>query len=172
MLLVGGIRRRKEHPSLNVGWMDREDFAARLRKGGDREDVATPWRQVEVETRRDQIVPIAIVVGGTQQIFETHGAVGQIRPWETDVALALVPGIVDRDECPLAAAPLPAPGDAAVARPVAVPSRHAVEEAPLAVQDGRTAEDCQQIFVEPPQSFINGFPRGPDQLSRDTLLLT
>src|SRR5882672_6811929 len=169
MMLVGGIRRRKEHPSLNVGWMDREDFAARLRKGGDREDVAAPWRQVEVETRRDQIVPIAIVLGGTQQVRKAHGASGQIGPWETDVALASVSGIVDRDECSLAAAPLPAPGDAAVPRPVAIPSRHAVEEAPLAVQDGRTAENCEQIFVEPPQSFINGFPRRPDQVRRDTL---
>ena len=139
------------------------------RLGGDREDVPAPGRQVEKEAPRDQIASVAIVTGGAEQIVKMHGAPGEIGPWEAHVALALVPGVVDYDECSLTIASLPAPGDAAVPRPVAIPSRHAIEKVPLAIRNGRMAENRKQVFVEALQCFIDRLPWRANEMRRDAL---
>jgi hypothetical protein len=58
-----------------------------------------------------RLIPSAIVAGEIHQILEPHRAAGEIGKRETDIALALLPGIVSRDQPPLAVLSLPRSGD-------------------------------------------------------------
>src|SRR6267378_6451956 len=112
---------------------------------------------------------IAIVAGGPRQILEAHRMAAQLGKREPHVALALVPGVVDGDQALLAVPSLPGPGDEAVRRPAAVPRRHAVEQAPLAVANDRLPEHGQEAVVELLQRGVDRLQGRAYQVRRDAL---
>src|SRR6266700_1394004 len=81
-------------------------------------------------------------------MLEPHRPVAQLGKRETQRALALVPGIVDDHEPPLAVLSVPGAGDEAVRRPVAVPGRRAFEQLPLPIAYDRLPEHRQETAVE------------------------
>ena len=77
-------------------------------------------------------------------------------------------GVVDGDQYPLAATTrLPAPNDKAIPRPVTVPGLRTLKQTPLAIHDGRTAQNRKQILVEQLQHFIDRLMRRTNQVRRD-----
>src|SRR6185369_13506376 len=86
-----------------------------------------------------------------------------------DVALALVPGIVDGNQ-PLHDAPSsPGPCDETVGSPIAIPGRGAFEQAPFAISNCRVPKHFEEGVVEATQCFAHGLERGTDQMRRNTL---
>src|SRR4030095_12521062 len=144
-------------------------FTGSSSQGVHLEHVVAPWRECEIQPLRDEVIPVPVEGGRAHQILEPHGATGLVGERETDVALALVPCIVDGGQSPLALASLPAPCDEAVRRPVAIPCPHAVEQAPLAVSNGRLSEYREEAVVEPLPCLIEGLYRRPHQVRRDAL---
>src|SRR4029077_9602396 len=86
-----------------------------------------------------------------------------------DVALALVAGIVDRNQ-PLHEVPSsPGPCDKTLGSPIAVPGRSAFEQAPFAVSNCRVPKHFEEGVVEATQCFVHALERRTDQMRRNTL---
>ena len=104
-----------------------------------------------------QVIAVPVVSVGTQLILQSPLAACEIRKWKPDTALTLVRCIVyHHQQSPIAGA-LPGEGDKAVACPVAIPSRCAFQQLPLAVAHRRIAENGQQPLVELAQRRVDGF---------------
>jgi hypothetical protein len=74
---------------------------------GHLEDVIAPGWQIEVESLGHEVIAVAIVDGRARQILKSHRTPRQVFKRKMNITLALVPGIVDGDEPPLAVVSLP-----------------------------------------------------------------
>src|SRR6267143_6447697 len=126
-------------------------------------------RKVQKEAAREDVGSVAIVGGGSHQVLELYRVALEVRERQTDIALALVAGIVDGHEETLAVLPLPAPGDEAVGGPVAVPGGGARDLAPLSIPDACSSPHRQEAVVELLQGPVDGLARSANQVRRDTL---
>src|SRR5438445_4390293 len=134
------------------------------------EDVVAPRRKVQKEAAREDVGSVAIVGGGSHQVLELYRLALEGRERQTDVALALVAGIVDGHDETLAVLPLPAPGEEAVVGPVAVPGGGARDLAPLSIPDACSSQHRQEAVVELLQGPVDGLARSANQVRRDTLV--
>src|SRR5277367_6657869 len=80
----------------------------------DLEYVKAPGRQVEVEPPRHEFISVAIIGAGSGEILESQCAAGQVCKRKTQVTLALILGVVYRDQPPQVVTFLPGTGDKAV----------------------------------------------------------
>src|SRR5262245_1543286 len=115
-------------------------------QGRDFEGVATPRREIEVEAAHE-LSAVTVISCGAEQVAQGNGLPRNLGPGQADIALALVVCIVDRDEHALAVKSLPAPDDARIPGPVALPGRHALEQTPRSVEGGMV-KGTQQIPIE------------------------
>src|SRR5437762_1138399 len=90
------------------------------------ENVRSPWRPIQVESARLQLVALPRVRRVTDHILESPLAVAEIRERQPHVTLTLVGGVVHRHQQALAARALPGKGQEALPSPIAVPGRDAV----------------------------------------------
>src|SRR5262245_3285699 len=129
-----------------------------------------PGRDIQTQSLRLQLIAVAVVAGGTELILQATLLAGQILKWQSQPALALVGGIIHRDEQSLVGRPLPREGHKTIVRPVVVPGGSTIGELPLAVANSRLAQNCQQPIVELPEPGIDRLIRRAAQVRRDALL--
>src|SRR5437899_1912129 len=85
------------------------------------ENLRLPGSKVQKQALGFQLVAVAVVVGRAELILKPPRFSGQIGERQPQPALALVGGVVHRDDQSLAGRSLPRAGDKTVVRPVSVP---------------------------------------------------
>src|SRR5262245_20563986 len=93
--------------------------------------MTAPRRQVEIESRRNDIVSGALIAGGTHQILESHRVVGHVCKRQPDVTLTVIASIVYCHQQPLPARTLPRKSQETIPGPIAVPCWRAFEQVPM-----------------------------------------
>ena len=119
--------------------------------------------------RASRSCPVSIETGGAHQIFEAQRPIAAILRRQPNVTLALVRRVVDGHKPAVDSRARPEPGDETVRRPVAIPGGRAFEQPPVAVANGRIAEQRQQPVIEPLQLAIGRFDRRADEVRRNAL---
>jgi hypothetical protein len=73
---------------------------------------------------------------------------GEVREWQSNVALAVIGGLVHGNQQDLAHVAGPGEDQEAVVRPVALPARRAFKQLPIPVADDRITKHGEQAFLE------------------------
>src|SRR5439155_12275122 len=94
------------------------------------EHMVLPWKHVQVEPARVQLVALALMHRLPGQIPELPRAAREAGKRQPHVTLALMGGIVDRDQEPFGSGRLPRKGQEAVRSPVTFPCRRGFEKLP------------------------------------------
>src|SRR5688500_15728647 len=132
---------RWQYPQLWNGWQASGIFLQV-------EQMIAPWRQIEVESARVEIIAVSFILRIAQQVFQSPLAVFEICKRKPDVALALVSGVTYRPQQPIFAASLPTRRDETIGGPVAVPGGDTFEQTPVAIPQRRRAQRREQTLVE------------------------
>ena len=102
---------KRGHGHCFLVWVSAHGFkvnsASLLSKRGHLEDVEAPRWQVEIEPSRHELASVAIIAGAPRLILESREVSRQAWKWKMDLALALVPRIVDGDQALQAIASAP-----------------------------------------------------------------
>src|SRR5215471_5113249 len=106
-------------------------FLMRRRHGLKLEDVICPRSDVEKEPVRRQILTITVIGRCTHLVIQAPGSFPQVLPWQRDIALAVVIGVVHDDEAALVVFPGPGKSNQGVPAFVALPRRNTVQQLPL-----------------------------------------
>src|SRR5262245_15515286 len=108
------------------------------------EDTCLPRRHVHVQSARLQIVAMPVVSVRSQLIFDPPFFAPKIGERKTNVALALIAGIIHDNQKSFARGPLPGKGKETIVGPVAVPAWHALKKLPLTISKDRQPENAEK----------------------------
>ena len=122
--------------------------------------VASPRRQVEIEPVRRQAGPLTVVDCCSQPVRKPPGPTGEVAP-RCQVALALVTGIVHRDEAAEVSRAGLRERDEGVVRLVFLPRGTGLEELPLPVAEGRVPQAGNKGVVEGGDRRVRCLDRPP-----------
>ena len=114
-----------------------------------------------------QLVALALIHRLPGQIPELPRAAREAGKRQPHVTLALMGGIVDRDQEPFGSGRLPRKGQEAVRSPVAFPCRRGFEKLPRAAAHQGVPQHGEQPPVELLHGRVHGLVRTAAQMRRD-----
>src|SRR3954463_7868619 len=109
---------RKSSPTRRRAPTRSRSGASGERRPADLEDVVAPCGHVQIQAGRAQLVAVALIFLVTERVLEAPRPATQVRPRRADTALALLCGVIHRDQPPLVTRAGPRIADEVVVRRV------------------------------------------------------
>src|SRR5512141_1793981 len=108
----------------------------------------SPGRHIEIQPACGEADPLSIINRCSYSVVKTPRPTGEIAPWQRDVTLTLMSGVVHHDEAPKVHRPSPRERDERVVALVSFPGGPRVEELPVSMAEPRVVQAGEEAIVE------------------------